>query len=193
MAHEKYRLVFSLLPKFHFAQVRQVSLDGHNRPTREADATLRVVRSDALPRALNEAGTCSGDDLDAGSATSLPLDWHIKVMGLRPYGGIVRQVALDNVSHTRGAKNRGCGPTESYQSPWCCEGQITGKEEGVGTGRIGGSMRLSSAKDAGVTFRLSKKERRRLAEARRENAKLKSVQTLRGERDMTPRLVKVER
>ena len=68
--------------------------------------------------------------------------------------------------------------------------QITGKEEGVGTGRIGGSMQLMSAKDAGVTFRLNKKERRRLAEARREHRKLASVQTLRGERDMTPRLVK---
>ena len=70
--------------------------------------------------------------------------------------------------------------------------QITGKEAGVGTGRIGGSTQLMNAKDAGVSFRLSKKERRRLADAKRENAKLKSVQTLRGERDMTPRLVKRE-
>ena len=43
-----------------------------------ADATLRAVRPDALPRALNEAGTCSGDDLDAESATSFPLDWHMR-------------------------------------------------------------------------------------------------------------------
>jgi hypothetical protein len=68
--------------------------------------------------------------------------------------------------------------------------QITGKEEGVGTGRIGGSMRMSSAADAGVSFRVSRKERRRLAKARREFQKLTQVQTLRGERDMTPRLVK---
>lgn len=60
----------------------------------------------------------------------------------------------------------------------------------MGTGRLGGSTNLRSAKDAGVTFRISKRERRRLAQARRENAKLKSVMTLRGERDMTPRLVK---
>lgn len=60
----------------------------------------------------------------------------------------------------------------------------------MGTGRIGGSTSLRTAKDAGVTFRVSVKERRRLAAARRERKKLEAVATLRGERDMTPRLVK---
>ena len=60
----------------------------------------------------------------------------------------------------------------------------------MGTGRIGGSTQLMNAKDAGVSFRISKKERRRLAAARREFHKLSKVQTLRGERDMSPRLVK---
>ena len=60
----------------------------------------------------------------------------------------------------------------------------------MGSGKIGGSTRMVTAKDAGVSFRVSKKERRRLAEARREHRKLAAVQTLRGERDMSPRLVK---
>jgi hypothetical protein len=60
----------------------------------------------------------------------------------------------------------------------------------MGTGRVGAQTSFRTAKDAGVSFRLNKRERRRLAEAKRENAKLKSVVTLRGERDMTPRLVK---
>jgi hypothetical protein len=60
----------------------------------------------------------------------------------------------------------------------------------VGTGRIGAQTSIRTAKDAGVSFRLSKKERRRLADARRENAKLKKIATLRGDRDMRPRLVK---
>lgn len=62
----------------------------------------------------------------------------------------------------------------------------------MGTGRVGGHTALRSAVDAGVCFRLKKAERKRLAAARRENAKLLAVQTLRGERDMRPRLVKVE-
>lgn len=70
------------------------------------------------------------------------------------------------------------------------ERQITGKEEGVGTGRIGASTNLRTAKDAGVTFRLKKAERKKLAKAQRDFVALKHVQTLRGERDMTPRLVK---
>lgn len=71
--------------------------------------------------------------------------------------------------------------------------QITGKEEGtssMSSGKIGGSMRMSSAKDAGVTFKLKKAERRKLAKARRDFHALSRVQTLRGERDMSPRLVK---
>jgi hypothetical protein len=59
-------------------------------------------------------------------------------------------------------------------------------------GRIGGQTSMRTAKDAGVSFRISKKERRRLAEARREHRKLAAVQTLRGERDMTPRLVRTK-
>jgi hypothetical protein len=79
--------------------------------------------------------------------------------------------------------------------PWCCEVQITGKEVGVsqmGSGKVGGSTQLMNAKDAGVSFRLSKRERKRLAEARRLHRALKSVATLRGERDMTPRLVRTK-
>lgn len=68
--------------------------------------------------------------------------------------------------------------------------QITGKEERVCTGRIGGQTSIRTAKDAGVSFRLKKGERRKLAKARREFRALALVQTLRGERDMTPRLVK---
>jgi hypothetical protein len=60
----------------------------------------------------------------------------------------------------------------------------------MGSGKIGGPTNLRTAKDAGVSFRLSKRERRRLAAARREHRALKKVVTLRGERDMTPRLVK---
>ena len=84
-------------------------------------------------------------------------------------------------------------PIRELPMPWCCKGQITGKEEGVSEmsgGKIGGSMKARSAKDAGVTFRLSKKERKRIAKARREFRALAAVQTLRGERDMRPRLVK---
>ena len=62
----------------------------------------------------------------------------------------------------------------------------------MSSGKIGGSTRMVTAKDAGVSFRISKKERRRLAAARRECHKLSKVQTLRGERDMTPRLIKKE-
>lgn len=51
-------------------------------------------------------------------------------------------------------------------------------------------MNLRSAKDAGVSFKVTPKERRRLAAARKAHRALKNVTTLRGERDMTPRLVK---
>jgi hypothetical protein len=62
----------------------------------------------------------------------------------------------------------------------------------VSTGRIGAQTSIRTARDAGVSFRISKKERKRLAEARRAHQKLSAVQTLRGERDMRPRLVKPE-
>lgn len=52
---------------------------------------------------------------------------------------------------------------------------------------------MVNAEGAGCSFRLSKKERRRLAAARKEFKALAKVNTLRGERDMRPRLVKVER
>jgi hypothetical protein len=73
------------------------------------------------------------------------------------------------------------------------QGQITGKEEGVSevsTGKIGAQTSIRTARDAGVSFKLHPKERKRLAKARRDFKKLASVQTLRGERDMSPRLVK---
>jgi hypothetical protein len=60
----------------------------------------------------------------------------------------------------------------------------------VSTGRVGGQTSFRTAKDAGVTFKLNKKERRRLAQARRVFEALRNVKTLTGERDMTPRLVK---
>lgn len=60
----------------------------------------------------------------------------------------------------------------------------------MGTGRIGGQTSIRTAKDAGVTFRLKKAERKRLAKARREFLALRQVKTLRGDVSMTPRLVK---
>jgi hypothetical protein len=60
----------------------------------------------------------------------------------------------------------------------------------MGTGRIGGSTQMVTAKDAGVSFRLSKKERKRLADAKRAHQALLAVRTLRGEIDRMPRLVK---
>lgn len=63
----------------------------------------------------------------------------------------------------------------------------------MGTGRIGGQTSIRTAKDAGVTFRLKKSERKRLAKARRDYFALTQVKTLRGEVNTTPRLVKKER
>lgn len=60
----------------------------------------------------------------------------------------------------------------------------------MGTGRIGGQTSLRTAIDAGVSFRVKKRDRQWLAEQRRDRKKLEAVQTLRGYRDMTPRLVK---
>lgn len=60
----------------------------------------------------------------------------------------------------------------------------------MGTGRVGGHTSLRTAVEAGVCFRLKKAERKQLAKARREFLALRQVITLRGGRDMSPRLVK---
>lgn len=60
----------------------------------------------------------------------------------------------------------------------------------MGSGRIGGQTSFRTAKDAGVTFRVNKRDRKRLAEAKRALDALRTIQTLRGARDMRPRLVK---
>lgn len=60
----------------------------------------------------------------------------------------------------------------------------------MGSGRVGAQTSIRTAKDAGVSFRVGKKERKRLAQAKREHAALRQVTVLRGVRDMRPRLVK---
>ena len=115
--------------------------------------------------------------VSTGPNTSEPMGlWRRQVVRLRDRQGTAGS------SHRRRDAPRSGTPMSVWR--WCR------KRSRMGSGRIGAPTSLRTAKGAGVTFRLRKNERKRWAALRRAAAALTRVTTLRGARDMRPRLVK---